>query len=128
MVLLLKFYVLLLLLIFSFLTVLCPLKILKSVSPDVYEKVWKRLDKRPERTKKGDFTNVAEEFGFAQEDIWEFEKEFKTSGSGSPSRQLLESLETRRPKLTVFEFIRVLQKPNIDRDDIVDILKEYIIR
>ena len=63
---------------------------------------------------------------FAQEDVWELEKEFKTSGSGSPSRQLLEGLETKRPKLTVFEFIKVLQKPNIDRDDIVDILKDYI--
>ena len=71
---------------------------------------------------------MAEEFGIVQEDIWELEKEFKTPGSGSPSRHLLECLETKRPKLTVFDFIRVLQKPNIKRDDIVDILKDHVFR
>ena len=70
---------------------------------------------------------MAEEFKFAQEDVWELEKEFITSGSGSPSRHLLEGLGTKRPELTVFEFIKVLQIPNIDRDDIVDILKDYVI-
>jgi len=108
-------------------TVLLPLQQLKSVSLDAYEKVWKHLDKRLEGTKKGDFRNVAEEFMFAREDIWELEKEFKTSGSESPSRHLLEVLEFKRPELTVFEFIKVVQKPNIDRDDIVDILKDYTI-
>ena len=68
---------------------------------------------------------MAKEFGLAEEDIWELEKEFKVSRSGSPSRQLLECLETRRPQLTVPEFVEVLQKPNIDRDDIGDILKDY---
>lgn len=101
---------------------------LKSLSLDAYEKVWKRLDKRPEGTNKGDFKTVALEFGFEEENIWELEKEFKTSGSGSPSRQLLEALETRRPKLTVFEFIIVMKKPNIDRDDIADILEDYLFK
>ena len=100
----------------------------KSLSLDAYEKVWKRLDKRPEGKNKGDFKTVAVEFGFEEENIWELEKEFKTSGSGSPSRQLLEALETRRPQLTVFEFIIVMKKPNIDRDDIVDILKDYLFK
>ena len=68
---------------------------------------------------------MAKEFGLAQEDIWELEKEFKSSGSGSPSRQLLECLETRQPQLTVLKFVEVLKKPTIDRDDIVDILKDY---
>lgn len=101
---------------------------LKSLSLDAYEKVWKRLDKRPEGTKQGDFKSVAVEFGFEEENIWELEKEFRTSGSGSPSRQLLEALETKRPKLTVFEFIIVLKMPNIDRDDIVDILRDYLFK
>ena len=111
-----------------FLTVLSPLNTLKSLSLDAYEKVWKRLDKRPEGKNKGDFKTVAVEFGFEEENIWELEKEFKTSASGSPSRQLLEALETRRPQLTVFEFIIVMKKPNIDRDDIVDILKDYLFK
>ena len=76
----------------------------------------------------GDFRDVASEFMYLQEDIWELEKELKTSGSGSPSRQLLESLETRRPGLTVLEFVKVLQKPNIHRDDIVELLKDHIYR
>lgn len=101
---------------------------LKSLSLDAYKKVWKRLDKRPEGTNKGDFKTVALEFGFEEENIWELEKEFKTSGSGSPSRQLLEALETRRPKLTVFEFIIVMKKPKIDRDDIADILQDYLFK
>ena len=77
------------------------MKDLKTRSPDTYDKVWKRLDKQPEGTKKGDFRHVAAEFVFLEEDIWELEKEFKSSGSGSPSRELLEGLETRRPGLTV---------------------------
>ena len=72
--------------------------------------------------------NVAEEFGPVQEDIWELEKELKTPGSGSPSRQLLECLAIRRPELTILYFVKVLQKPNIDRDDIVNVLKDYIYR
>lgn len=101
---------------------------LKSLSLDAYENVWKRLDKRPEGTNKGDFKTVALEFGFEEENIWELEKEFNASGSGSSSRQLLEALETRRPKLTVFEFIKVMKKPNIDRDDIADILQDYLFK
>ena len=101
---------------------------LKSRSLDAYEKVWKRLDKQPRGTKQGDFKTVAQAFGFEQENIWELEKELKTSGSGSPSRQLLEALETRLPNLTVFEFIIVMKKRNIDRDDIVDILKDYLYK
>ena len=102
---------------------------LKAISFDDYQRTWKRLDKKLEGTMKaGDFRDVAEEFGFEQEDIWELEKELKTPGSGSPSRQLLECLATRRPELTIFDFIKVLQKPNIDRDDIVNVLKDYIYR
>ena len=101
---------------------------LKSRSLDAYERVWKRLDTKPKGTKKGDFKTVAEAFGFKQEDIWELEKELQTSGSGSPSRQLLEVLETRLPNLTVFEFIIVMKKRNIDRQDIVDILKDYLYK
>lgn len=71
---------------------------------------------------------MAAEFLYAQEDIWELEKELNTSGSGSPSRQLLDGLETRRPELTVLEFVEVLQKPNIQRDDIVKLLNDYIYR
>ena len=112
-------------LLFFFLTVPILLSQLKSEALDAYERVWKRLDKIPEGTNKGDFRDVAKDFEFAQEDIWELEKEFKASASGSPSRQLLECLETRRPQLTVPEFVEVLQKPNIDRDDIGDILKDY---
>jgi len=52
-----------------FVTVLLPLRQLKSVSLDAYEKVWKHLDKRLEGTKKEDFRNVAEEFMFAREEI-----------------------------------------------------------
>lgn len=76
----------------------------------------------------GDFRDVASEFMYVQEDIWELEKELKTSGSGSPSRQLLEGLETRRPKLTILEFVKVLQKPKIRRDDIVELLTDYIYK
>lgn len=76
----------------------------------------------------GDFRDVASAFMYAQEDIWELEKELKTSGSGSPSRQLLEGLETRRPGLTVLEFVKVLQKPNIQRNDIVELMKNYIYK
>ena len=96
------------------------------LSLGTYEKVWKRLDKQPEEARKGNSKHVAAEFLYAQEDIWELEKELKTSGSGSPSRQLLDGLETRRPELTVLEFVEVLQKPNIDRDDIVKLLNDYI--
>ena len=101
------------------------MKEFKSLSLDTYDKVWKRLDKEPEGTKMGDFRNVASEFMYAQEDIWELEKELKT---GSPSRQLLEGLETRRPGLTVLEFVKVLQKPNIHRDDIVELLNDYVYK
>ena len=111
---------------FFLLAVLLLLSKLKTVSLDAYERVWKRLDKKPEGTEKGDFRDVAMEFGIVQEDIWELEKEFKTPGSGSPSRHLLECLETRRPKLTVLHFIKVLQKPNVDRNDIVTVLKDHI--
>ena len=109
-----------------FLTVLSPLNTLQPLALEVYEEVWKLLDKRPEGKNKGDFRTVAVEFGFEEEDIWELEKEFTTSGSGSPSRQLQEALEKRRPQLTVLEFIIVMKKPNIDRNDIVDILKDYL--
>ena len=107
---------------------LIPMKDLKFLSLDTYERVWKRLDKQPEGERKGNFKHVAAEFLYAQEDIWELEKELKTPGSGSPSRQLLEGLETRRPELTVLEFVEVLQKPNIQRDDIVKLLNDYIYR
>jgi len=108
--------------------VLIPMKELKFLSLDTYDRVWKRLDKKPEGAKKGDFQHVAAEFMYTQEDIWELEKELKTSGSGSPSRQLLDGLETRRPDLTVLEFVKVLQKPKIQRDDIVKLLNDYIHR
>lgn len=108
--------------------VLIPMKELKFLSLDTYDRVWKRLDKKPEGAKKGDFQHVAAEFMYTQEDIWELEKELKTSGSGSPSRQLLDGLETRRPDLTVLEFVKVLQKPKIQRDDIVKLLNDYIYR
>ena len=116
------------LLFFFFFPALIPMKELKVLSLDTYEKVWKRLDKQPEEARKGNFKHVAAEFRYGQEDIWELEKELKTSGSGSPSRQLLDGLETRRPELTVLEFVEVLQKPNIDRDDIVKLLNDYIYR
>lgn len=109
-----------------FFPVLISMKELKSLSLDTYDRVWKRLDKQPEGAKKGDFKDVAAEFMYTQEDIWELEKELKTSGSGSPSRQLLDGLETRRPNLTLLEFVKVLQKPNIQRDDIVELLNDYI--
>ena len=54
-------------------------------------------------------------------------RNLKLPGSGSPSRHLLEGLGTKRPELMVFEFIKVLQIPNIERDDIVDIPKDYVI-
>ena len=104
------------------------MKELKSLSLDTYDRLWKRLDRNPGGAKKGDFKLVAVEFKYTQEDIWELEKELKTSGSGSPSRQLLDGLETRRPELTVLEFVKVLQKPNIRRDDIVKLLNDYIYR
>ena len=107
---------------------LIPMKDLKFLSLDTYERVWKRLDKQPEGERKGNFKHVAVEFLYAQEDIWGLEKELKTPGSGSPSRQLLEGLETRLPELTVLEFVEVLQKPNIQRDDIVKLLNDYIYR
>ena len=106
--------------------VLILMKELKSLSLDTYERLWKRLDKKPAAAKKGDFKRVAAEFMYTQEDIWELEKELTTSGSGSPARQLLDGLETRRPELTVLEFVKVLQKPNIRRDDIVELLNDYI--
>ena len=114
----------------SFLFKTDPLRLcqLKSISLDAYESTWKRLDKQPEGTNKGDFRDVANEFGLVQEDIWELEKEFKVPGSGSPSRQLLEFLEAKWPELTVVDFIEVLRKPNIDRNDIVDILKDYLCK
>lgn len=108
--------------------VLIPLCQLKATSFDDYQRTWKRLDKELEGTMKGDFRDVAQEFGLVQEDVWELEKELKTPGSRSPSRQLLECLATRWPELTIFDFIKVLQKPNIDRGDIVNILKDYIYR
>ena len=108
--------------------VLITMKELKSLSLDTYDRLWKRLDRNPGGAKKGDFKRVAVEFKYTQEDIWELEKELKTSGSGSPSRQLLDGLETRRPELTVLEFVKVLQKPNIRRDDIVKLLNDYIYR
>ena len=108
--------------------VLIPMNELKSLSLDTYDKVWKRLDRKPEGAKKGDFKDMAAEFMYTQEDAWELEKELRTSGSGSPSRQLLEGLETRRPELTVLEMVKVLQKPNIQRDDIVTLLNDYICR
>ena len=101
---------------------------LKSRSLDAYERVCNRLDLQPKGTKKGNFKTVAEAFGFKQEDIWELEKELQTSGSGSPSRLLLEALEARLPNLTVFEFIKVLKKKKIDRQDIVNILKDYLYK
>ena len=107
---------------------LIPMKDLKFLSLDTYERVWKRLDKQPEGERKGNFKHVAAEFLYAQEDIWELEKELKTSGSGSPSRQLLEGLETRRPELTVLEFVKKKKKPIIQRDDIVKLLNDYIYR
>ena len=107
------------------LILLCQLRL---ISFDDYQRTWKRLDKELEGTMKGDFRDVAEEFGLEQEDIWELEKELKTPGLRSPSRQLLECLATRWPELTIFDFIKVLQKPNIDRDDIVNVLKGYIYR
>ena len=47
------------------------MKELKSLSLDTYDRVWKRLDKQPEGAKKGDFKNVAAQFMYTQEDIWE---------------------------------------------------------
>lgn len=114
--------------IYFLLPVLIPMKELKFLSLDTYDRVWKRLDKKPEGAKKGDFQHVAAEFMYTQEDIWELEKELKTSGLGSPSRQLLDGLETRRPELTVLEMVKVLQKPKIQRDDIVKLLNDYICR
>ena len=104
------------------------MKELKFLSLDTYDRVWKRLDKKPEEAEKGNFKHVAAEFMYAQEDIWELEKELQISGSGSPSRQLLDGLETRRPELTVLEFVEVLQKPNIQREDIAELLTDYIYR
>ena len=101
---------------------------MRSLSLDAYTKVWKRLDKQPEGKTRGDFRDVAVRFLYLEEDIWELEKEFKSCGSGSPSRQLLEGLETRRPDLTVLEFIKVLREPNILRNDVVELLKDYIHR
>lgn len=102
------------------------MKDLRSLSSETYEKVWKRLDKKPDKTKKGDYKTVASEFLFEKEDIWELEKELHSYRSGSPSKELLESLEAKRPNLTVLEFIKVLQKSNIHRKDITELLKSYI--
>ena len=102
------------------------MKDLKSVSPDTYNKAWKRLDKQPEGTKNSEFRDVALEFMFEKEDIWELEKELHTSSSGSPSRQLLEGLEAKRPGLTVFEFIKVKNRMYTGRDDIIQLLQNYI--
>ncbi|KAJ7327393.1 hypothetical protein OS493_027083 [Desmophyllum pertusum] len=46
--------------------VLISLSELKSLSLVTYDKVWKRLDKQPEGSKKGDFRDVAEAFMFVQ--------------------------------------------------------------
>ena len=108
--------------------VLLPLSKLKSVSLETYDRVWKRLDRQPDdkKNRKGCFKEVAQLFGFQEEDIWEFEKEFYTRGHGSPSRELLDCLETKKPRLTVFEFIKVMQLPEVNRNDIVDILKYFV--
>ena len=104
------------------------MKDLKSCSLETYEKVWKRLDKKLENTKKGNYKDVASEFKFKEEDIWEFEKELHSCRSGSPSEKLLESLEAKRPNLTVLEFIKVLQKSTIQRKDIIELLESHIYR
>ena len=116
-----------LLLSFLFAVLVC-MKDLKSFSLETYEKVWKRLDKKLENTKKGNYKDVASEFKFEEEDIWEFEKELHSFRSGSPSEKLLESLEAKRPNLTVLEFIKVLQKSTIQRKDIIELLESHIYR
>ena len=68
-----------------------------DLANEIHSQTAKTVFSHLKGTKKGDFKTVAEAFGFKQEDIWELEKELQTSGSGSPSRQLLEALETRLP-------------------------------
>jgi len=70
----------------------------------------------------GHYRAVAQYYGFNYYQAQVFEKQ-----RGGPSRALIESLQAKKPELTVAEFASVVRK-EADRKDVVKLLEEYDLK
>ena len=73
----------------------------------------------------GNWRHVGEKLGFTHQEIEVFREEFLTP-DGSPCTVMLQALQAKSPKLTVAEFVNILQIRKIQRFDVVDILEPYV--
>lgn len=88
---------------------------------DVVESVCLLLyDKR--RNGMWDFERVALRFGLTQEERIAIKNQTTVDG-GNPTRELMEILCSRRPKITVKQFAEIVK--NIKRNEVYDKLKQF---
>lgn len=73
----------------------------------------------------GNWRHVAVHLGFTEKEIDDFRAELLTS-DGSPCTVMLHALQEKQPKLTVAQFVRILQTRKIKRFDVVNILEPYV--
>ena len=73
----------------------------------------------------GSWRHVAANLGFTDKEIEVFREEMLTP-DGSPCTVMLQALKAKSPKLTVAEFVQILQIRKIQRFDVVDVLEPYV--
>ena len=73
----------------------------------------------------GNWRHVAAHLGFTENEIDDFRAELLTP-DGSPYTVMLHALQEKQPKVTVAEFVRILQTRKIQRFDVVNILEPYV--
>ena len=73
----------------------------------------------------GNWRHVAANLGFTDQEVDIFREEMLTP-DGSPCTVMLKALQIKRPKLTVAEFVQILQTRKIQRFDVVDVLEPYV--
>ena len=73
----------------------------------------------------GNWRHVAANLRFTDKEIEVFREETLTP-DGSPCTMMLQAFQTKSPKLTVAEFVQILQMRKIRRFDVVDVLEPYV--
>ena len=73
----------------------------------------------------GNWRHVAANLGFTDKEIEVFREEMLIP-DGSPCTVMLQALQTKSPKVTVAEFVQILQMRKIQRFDVVDILEPFV--
>lgn len=92
---------------------------------DAFERVLKHMDHYTDDDGYL-YVKLALQFEVEQEDIWEFEKEYKRPG-GSPSNELFKYLGAKYPEMTVKDFIKKLMKvEHKGKNDIVKLLEPFM--